>query len=89
MQPYQYNNPAPQHYDGPPQHYYNQSGPPPQQIVHQPQYGPPVGAQIEPKRESGFKTPGTFKNTLATAAVGGAGFGAGSALAGGLVNAIF
>ncbi|EIM90807.1 SH3-domain-containing protein [Stereum hirsutum FP-91666 SS1] len=86
------NNNAPVPYQGPP---------PPQQVqgynpymngpgagaVQQP---PPQQVQVQqeqpPQKESKY---GGLKQTLATSAVGGVGFGAGSAIGSGLINSIF
>ena len=86
LEPYQHNSVAPQYYGGSQPPYYQ---PPSHQLQQQQQYHAPVpvASPAEPTKHSKF-TPGTFKHTLATAAVGGAGFGAGSAAASSLVNAI-
>ncbi|CAA7266891.1 unnamed protein product [Cyclocybe aegerita] len=92
-----YGAPPPQRYPPPQQNYY---GPPPPQgpppgAQYPPYSGPPppapaqpAVANAEPPKKEGFLS-GGLGNTLAHSAVGGAGFGAGSALAGGLVNSIF
>jgi hypothetical protein len=48
-----------------------------------------VGLQEAPDTEAKKDRFGKYKNTLAHSAVGGVGFGAGSAIGGGLVRAIF
>ncbi|KAH9481730.1 Unconventional myosin-Ie [Psilocybe cubensis] len=57
--------------------------PPPGQGVNS------VGLQEKPGTEAKKDKYGQYKNTLAHSAVGGVGFGAGSAIGGGLVRAIF
>jgi len=79
---------------GPPVPY--QMGPPPnQQVAYNPylaqppgNVGPPVPepAPEQPPKKSRF---GGMGNTLAQSAVGGVGFGAGSAVGSGLINSIF
>ncbi|KIM40588.1 hypothetical protein M413DRAFT_446019 [Hebeloma cylindrosporum] len=85
---YPQQNPYPQQppYHGPPQ------GPPPNGPYppgpQQPPHQVVVVNQEDPKKKKGFFQ-GSLGNTLAHSAVGGAGFGAGSAVAGGIVNSIF
>ncbi|KAI0249899.1 SH3 domain-containing protein [Lactifluus subvellereus] len=82
-----YNGPPPQggYQSQPPQPYNPYIGPPsqPLQPVVIQQAGPPS----QPAKPSRFG--GGLGQVLATSAVGGVGFGAGSAIGGGLVNAIF
>ncbi|KAG7089628.1 hypothetical protein E1B28_011293 [Marasmius oreades] len=74
--PIGYQGPPP----GPPQAYPPYASPPPA-----PASAPPAPV-AEPKKESKF---GGLGNTLAHSAVGGAGFGAGSAVGSGFINSIF
>ncbi|KAJ7454815.1 hypothetical protein FB451DRAFT_1342415 [Mycena latifolia] len=72
---------------GPPQmgvQYNSYGGPPPP--VAQPLQGPAPAAEQPPKKPGKF---GNLGNTLAQSAAGGVGFGAGSAVGSGIVNAIF
>ncbi|KII89619.1 hypothetical protein PLICRDRAFT_28942 [Plicaturopsis crispa FD-325 SS-3] len=96
--PQSYGGPPPQSYGGPPPQSY--SGPPPQQYGGPPpqQYGPPQPYQSPPppppqqqqqQQPEKKKKFGGLGNTLAQSAVGGAGFGAGSAVGSNLINAIF
>ncbi|KAF9267692.1 SH3-domain-containing protein [Marasmius fiardii PR-910] len=78
--PIGYQGPPPPGPPGPPQPYPPYASPPPA-----PASAPPAPA-AEPKKESKF---GSLGNTLAHSAVGGAGFGAGSAVGSGLINSIF
>ncbi|KAF9526364.1 SH3 domain-containing protein [Crepidotus variabilis] len=92
--PYSATMPPPQRYGyapppGPPQMYY---APPPPPGPYPP-YGPPppqhqIIQEEPPKKKPGFLS-GGLGNTLAHSAAGGVGFGAGSAAAGGIINAIF
>ncbi|KDR78945.1 hypothetical protein GALMADRAFT_244607 [Galerina marginata CBS 339.88] len=64
-----------------------QMGPPPPQVV-QPPPNVVVTAEQNGGKKHGFFN-GSFGNTLAQSAVGGVGFGAGSAVGSGIVNSIF
>jgi len=70
----------------PPAPMYNNYGPPPPGPVMVSASAPPAPVDADPPKKSRF---GGMGNTLATAAVGGLGFGAGSAIGSDVVNSIF
>ncbi|KAJ7746614.1 hypothetical protein B0H16DRAFT_1320819 [Mycena metata] len=78
-----YNPPSGPLQDGP---YNSYNGPPP--MIGKPTQAPPAAAPApqQPPKKGKF---GNLGNTLAQSAVGGVGFGAGSAVGSGIVNAIF
>ncbi|KAF9484361.1 SH3-domain-containing protein [Pholiota conissans] len=87
--PYQYQHQPPQnsYYGPPPGAPYPPYQGGPQPVPNQPAPNVVVNA-AEPKKKHGFLQ-GSMGNTLAHSAVGGVGFGAGSAVGGGIINALF
>ncbi|KAF8802509.1 SH3-domain-containing protein [Phlegmacium glaucopus] len=92
----------PQYFGPPPGNMYppnpmpSQGGPRPYLVGHPgppPQQGPPQGHVVvvnteQPPKKQGLLS-GNLGNTLAHSAVGGVGFGAGSAIGGGIINSLF